>query len=326
MAKVIGAFLAFGLLFTSCFAQTAVLKVLPWNGRRAAVSLTFDDARPIHLDVAVPELNKRHLRGTFFVPVSKLTRLDDWRKVLLQGQEIGNHSLSHEHASALTVEGEETQVEDAKAFLDSNFNTNITIFAYPYMETSPGLVSWVKKYDFAARGWPGNGDLLYVKPDVEPDWYNLPGQPIFTKYDVSVYKGWVDKAISLAAWTTFQFHGIGDPSTGWEPIPTHTFLYILDYLKSQEPSGLWVAPFGEVAAYLRAQKILEKAQSEVIGDREKFTWEAPSPFPRGVVLKVVINDARHLRLFQHGRELHPSNHGVYSVSFDSRELILRGIA
>ncbi|HEV2728742.1 MAG TPA: hypothetical protein VGV15_01815, partial [Terriglobales bacterium] len=90
--------------------------------------------------------------------------------------------------------------------------------------------------------------------------------------------------------------------------------------------GLWVAPFGEVAAYLRAQKILERAQSEVIGDREKFTWEAPSPFPPGVVLKVVINDARHLRLFQHGRELHPSNHGVYSVSFDSRELTVRGIA
>src|SRR5207249_12279244 len=125
MPKLIHASLVCGLFFSHCFAQTETLQVLPWNGHSAAVSLTFDDARPIHLDVAVPELNKRHLRGTFFVPVSKLTRLDDWRKVLLQGQEIGNHSLSHEHASALTVEGEETQVEDAKAFLDSNFNTNI---------------------------------------------------------------------------------------------------------------------------------------------------------------------------------------------------------
>jgi len=53
------------------------------------VSLTFDDARPVHLDVAVPELNKRHLRATFFVTVSKLTRLDDWRNAQAQGHEIG---------------------------------------------------------------------------------------------------------------------------------------------------------------------------------------------------------------------------------------------
>jgi hypothetical protein len=70
-----------------CFAQTPALKVLPWNGYRAAVSLTFDDAETIQLNRVIPDLNKRHLRGTFSLTVSKLTRLDEWRKA-------ERHSLS----------------------------------------------------------------------------------------------------------------------------------------------------------------------------------------------------------------------------------------
>src|SRR5207249_8653617 len=117
---------------------------------------------------------------TFFVTVSKLTRLDDWRRAQAQGHEIGNHSVSHEHPAALTKEGEEIQVEDAKQFLDSNFHSDVITFAYPYMEISPGLLFWVKKYDFVARVWPEDPKLLYVRRDVERDWYNLACQPIFT--------------------------------------------------------------------------------------------------------------------------------------------------
>ena len=324
MRKLLYTVFACGSLFSGCAAQQATLKVLPWNDHSAAVSLTFDDARPVHLDVAIPELNKRHLRGSFFVIVSKLTRMDDWRMAASEGHEIGNHSVSHEHPAVLTQKSEETQVEDAKYFLDSNFHSQIITFAYPYMEISPGLLFWVKKYNFAARGWPENPELLYVSSEQEPDWYNLAAQPVFTKYDSSVYENWINKAISLHAWTTFQFHGIGDPSTGWEPIPQKTFLYVLDYVKRQEERGLWVAPFGEVAAYLRAQKILEAAQPEVSNGVERFTWELPNPFPSAVVLKVRVVGLRRMHLYQGGRELRASKQGVYSVSFDSRELVVRG--
>ncbi len=310
------------LLAGNCFAQTPAVKVLPWNGHRAAVSLTFDDADSVQLDRVIPELNKRHLRGTFFLTISKLTRLDEWRKAQSQGHEIGNHSVSHEHPAALTKVGEELQVEDAKRFLDSNFRYEISIFAYPYEENSPGLEYWVRRYNFAARGWRGSGDLAYVCPDVEPDWYNLPSQPTYTHYDITVYKGWIDKAVSMGAWTTLQMHGIDDPSTGWEPIPTTTFVFVLDYLKAQERQSLWVAPFGQVAAYFRAQRIVEQAEPHVVDGDKQFHWDLPQPFPRGVVLKARV--PRGSRIFQRGVELRPDRHGIYSVSFDARELVVRG--
>jgi peptidoglycan/xylan/chitin deacetylase (PgdA/CDA1 family) len=310
------------ILASCCCAQTPAFTVLPWNAHRAAISLTFDDARPVHLDLAVPELNKRHLHASFFVIVSKLTRLDDWRRVMSEGHEIGNHSVSHEHVAALTRESEETQVEDAKSFLDSNFHANVCTFAYPYTETSKGLAFWVKRYNFAARGWRGDGDLLYLTTAANPDWYNLPSQPSFTKYDFSIYRGWVDRAMASAAWTTLQIHGIGESASGFEPIPTLTFLQLLDYLKQQERAGLWVAPFGEVAAYLRAEKVLEAAPAKTSEEARKITWETPKPFPHGIVLKITLPQ-RRTRVYQAGHELRPDKKGIYSVSFDAQELVIK---
>jgi peptidoglycan/xylan/chitin deacetylase (PgdA/CDA1 family) len=312
------------LLAVCCAGQTGALTVLPWNNHRAAVSLTFDDADSVQLDRVVPELSKRHLCATFFLTISKLTRLDDWRKAQVQGQEIGNHSVSHEHPSTLTRVSEETQVEDAKRFLDSNFRSDISIFAYPYEETSPGLAFWVKRYDFAARGWRGSGDQLYVRPDAEPDWYSLPSQPTYTRYDSAVYQGWIDKAMSTGTWTTLQMHGIDDASTGWEPIPAATLVFVLDYLKAAEKRGLWVAPFGQVAAYFRAQRILQQAGLRRVDGGEKFTWSLPQPFARGVVIKARVPQGSRCRVFQRGRELYPDKRGIYSVSFDARELVVRG--
>jgi len=324
MAKLICTFAVCALFVAPVYAQTPAFKVLPWNGHQGAVSLTFDDARAVHLDVAIPELNKRHLHATFFLIVSKLTRLDEWRRAQSQGQEIGNHSVSHLHAADLTKETEETQVEDAKNFLDSNFKSNTIIFAYPYTEISPGLLFWVKRYDFAARGGRGDSDQLFIRSDVQPDWYNLPSQGSCSKCDITVYKGWIDHASSTNSWTILQIHGIGDPSTGFEPIPTNTFLNFLDYLKAEEAKGLWVAPFGEIAAYLRAQKTLEAVRPQISNHEERLTWSAPTPFPHGVVLKVTGNGAKHTRLYQGGHELHPNKVGVYSVSFDSGELVVKG--
>ena len=137
----------------------------------------------------------------------------------------------------------------------------------------------MKRYDFAARGGRGDSSQLYIKSDIQPDWYNLPSQPSYTRYDAATYKGWIDKAISLKAWTILQIHGIGDPSTGFEPIPSHTFAEFLDYVKAAEARGLWVAPFGEVAAYFRAQKILEAAQPHLASGGKEIYLAGPDSVP-----------------------------------------------
>ncbi|WP_321370777.1 polysaccharide deacetylase family protein [uncultured Draconibacterium sp.] len=68
------------------------------KGSKAAVVFTYDDGLDCHLDVAVPQLNKYGLRGTFFCTgnsPSLYNRTDEWRAITKQGHELGNHTLFH---------------------------------------------------------------------------------------------------------------------------------------------------------------------------------------------------------------------------------------
>jgi len=93
--------------FLVFFSAAAVLPaeipftVLPWNGYKAAVSLTYDDGDPIHLDLVIPEMKKRGMTGTFFLISDKIQRIEDWKKAAKSGMEIGNHSAGHRHLKEL---------------------------------------------------------------------------------------------------------------------------------------------------------------------------------------------------------------------------------
>jgi peptidoglycan/xylan/chitin deacetylase (PgdA/CDA1 family) len=64
----------------------------------ALVCLTYDDALPVHREIVAPELAKRGLRGTFYIPTARddlHEHPDDWRRVTAMGHELGNHSCFH---------------------------------------------------------------------------------------------------------------------------------------------------------------------------------------------------------------------------------------
>src|SRR5215831_19295588 len=66
------------------------------NGKRVAVSLSFDDARFSQVDTGLALLSEEHVKATFFVQANNIReRLDGWKKAVADRHEIGNHSLSH---------------------------------------------------------------------------------------------------------------------------------------------------------------------------------------------------------------------------------------
>jgi peptidoglycan/xylan/chitin deacetylase (PgdA/CDA1 family) len=297
-------------------AKDVPFEVLPWNGYKAALSLTYDDGDPIHLDVAIPEMNKRGLHGTFYLITGKLSRIDDWKKAVAAGQEIGNHTVTHRHTSELTPADEKNEVVDAKQKLQSLFNVPVLTLAYPYVEISPGLRKWVEAENFAARGGGGNG---YLTPDMDPDWFNIPSQVTMTSYAYETYKNWVDQDLSSGAWTVLMIHAI-EGSNWYQPITKETYLKLLDYLV-QNKKDLWVAPFGEVAAYWRAQKVMEKAEPQKAGVTTTLKWDIPANFPKGVKVKLAIQ-GEGLKVSQNGQALEPLSPGIFAVSFDAKELTL----
>src|SRR5687768_1862238 len=66
------------------------------GGRRAALSITFDDSEPTQVDVGVPMLNDYGIRGSFYVSFRHLhKRVEAWKRASAGGHEIGNHTATH---------------------------------------------------------------------------------------------------------------------------------------------------------------------------------------------------------------------------------------
>lgn len=82
-----------------CAALAATAAPFTWpGGAQAAVSLGYDDALDSQLDHVIPQLNKRGLRGSFYIPINGPTlpgRLNEWKAAAAAGHELGNHSLFH---------------------------------------------------------------------------------------------------------------------------------------------------------------------------------------------------------------------------------------
>ena len=72
-------------------------KAIQWpDGNTVAISLTWDDARDSQVLVGTPILDKYEVKATFYVVPSSVEReLESWKSAVLNGHEIGNHTLLH---------------------------------------------------------------------------------------------------------------------------------------------------------------------------------------------------------------------------------------
>lgn len=112
-----------------------------------AVVLTFDDGAEDAFSIALPELRKRGMRGTFFI-VTGLVGDDEahrhieggvryliWSEVLQlarAGMEIGSHTVDHERLSNLPRERVREELVQSKRALEEHLGAPVDFFAYPF--------------------------------------------------------------------------------------------------------------------------------------------------------------------------------------------------
>lgn len=261
-----------------------------WPGQtRAAVSLTYDDGLDGQLKYAVPALDSRNLKGTFFLSsfqgvdhIWSLPNLTDpllprhqaWAAVEASGHELGAHTIYHpcDNNNAgfrpadydLTRMAEE--LDESTARLARLGATAPLTFAYPCGGDVVGIsggesyAALVMDRYLAARVSAmgvtdaGSADLHQVAQkfgDTEGA----------TAAELIAY---VDEAISGGDWAVFTFHGIGPTAEcdinqfdldacalNYLTTANAEHEALLDYLL-QKQEEVWTAPFGEVAAHLAA--------------------------------------------------------------------------
>jgi peptidoglycan/xylan/chitin deacetylase (PgdA/CDA1 family) len=79
-------------------AEASAQQDQTWNGKKAAVVITYDDAIDEHLNNAIPLLDSLGLKATFYITgfsTSMQKRLNEWKSIATNGHELGNHTLYH---------------------------------------------------------------------------------------------------------------------------------------------------------------------------------------------------------------------------------------
>jgi peptidoglycan/xylan/chitin deacetylase (PgdA/CDA1 family) len=122
-----------------------------WPDRRqAALSLSFDDARPSQLRCGLPLLERLGVPATFFVlPNAVEGTVTEWRDAVAGGHEIGNHTMTHpcsrrfawsrgNAVEQMSVADYRSEVCEANRRLLDLLGIEPTVFAYPCGDTFVG--------------------------------------------------------------------------------------------------------------------------------------------------------------------------------------------
>ncbi len=238
-------------------------KAFAWpGGHRAALSLSFDDARPSQLE-ALKVFDESGSRVTFFLTSSNIgEHAAAWRQVAQAGHEIANHTVSHpcsgnfewSRDNALedfTLDRMRGELTDANAAIERATGVRPATFAYPCGQTFVGrgehvasYVPVVGKLFLAGRGWQGESAN-------DPQVVDL-AQVIgcsMDNQDWSAVQPLVDAAIANGQWLVLGGHDIGS-TPGPQVTRIETIRALLKYATAPD-RGVWVDTFEHVAAHIK---------------------------------------------------------------------------
>ncbi len=260
------------LLILSIFLSAEVLlgqqteTTFAWpEGKQIAISLSFDDARASQVDAGTALLDQYGVKGTFYVvPNSVKQRLEGWKKAVASGHEIGNHSFNHpctgnfpwsrqKAIENYTLKQMRNELILANKDIKELLGVEAEVFAYPCGQTYVGrgentksYVPVVSKLFLSGRGWLDEGPNAPQFCDLA----QLTGMEMDGK-DFEQILPLIENAKKSGAWLVLAGHEMG--TSGNQTTRLSMLKKLIEY--AQNPAnGIWIAPVGTVAKYIKGQK------------------------------------------------------------------------
>jgi hypothetical protein len=227
-----------------------------YDGRKAALSLRFDDAHPSHLSTVIPILRECGFRGTFMVCPGQREpnrrqgsdfeeHRAEWEAVAQRGdQELANHSAHHR--GAVGDEDMEREIGGASEAIWQLCPGKSKLLALNLgggttWETTRPLRYYLDKYHLfdASSGSLGMDDVYGDR--------------------LGAFREHLERHIERGLWCRIHYHSVGDKLSTSEA----NFRAALD-LAQQHSSDLWIAGMADIHKY---QTERQAAKLTVGGDR-----------------------------------------------------------
>ncbi len=228
----------------------------PWPaGQKAAIALTYDDALPSQLDIAIPQLEAAGFKGTFFLIGREIKgKLTRWQAVAAKGHELGNHTVLHACPKAMfemppqymsensSVPVLLTEIQTMNNLLQAIDGRSDHAYATPCGQTLMGGQDYMPALRTA-------GLTRYVRAAGEPAG---PGQAIDPFNVPSHFFGVGDSGAKMIAYVesirqrggvaVIGFHGVGGD---YLEVTAEAHQELLTYLKAHQ-GEIWVGSFTQV--------------------------------------------------------------------------------
>lgn len=253
--------LSFLLISSGVFAQPGK----PWQGKKAAVVITYDDAINEHLDNALPLLDSLGLRATFYITAFSPAvqgRLAEWKNLVQKGHELGNHTLYHPCVGGAgrewvsrdydlknyTVKRMEDEIRMTNVFLQSLDGKTNRSFAFTCGDMKIADSSFIKGLtnDFVAA----RAVRKQMHPINEVDLYNVDCYMVNGETSAQMIE-WVNQAVKTNSLLVVLFHGVGGGNGLNVALKEHR--EFLSYLAKNE-KDIWVAPLVDVSLFIKEQQ------------------------------------------------------------------------
>ena len=236
------------------------------EGKKAAISLSFDDARYSQVDFGIPLLDKYNVKATFFVNTGRLKKsLESWQKAAANGHEIANHTATHpcsgnfpwarhKALEEYTLEKIAQDIDDASDTIEHLIGERPVTFAYPCGQMFIGRGAGQESYAplIATRFIAGRGGMDEAPNDpLYCDMSRLYGMQS-DGYDFSYIKSLIDKTVEMGGWLVLVGHDIlpeGKELTTYTSMLEELCAYVND-----TANGIWIAPVKDIANYINVQR------------------------------------------------------------------------
>lgn len=253
------------LILFLCLFSSFAFAGKDWNGKKAAVSLTYDDGLGVHIDNAMRELDKYGFKGTFYVTVSTdpfKNRIEEWRAMAANGHELGNHTMHHpcdgsspgrewvaeaNDLSKWSVDRMVNNIAMTNVLLEAVDGKKQRTFAYTCGDMKAGGESFVERIK---PMFPGARGVQNGYPKIkEVDIYNIPSFMIMND-SAEQLTARVDEAIAKGALVVFLFHGVGGEHGLDVSKEAHDAL--IAYLDKRK-KDVWVAPMIDIVEHIESK-------------------------------------------------------------------------
>ena len=280
------------------FSQKKTQK-FPWpEGKRMALSLSFDDARVTNIRQGTDLFDKYGVKVTFYVvPPSMKRDLELWQKAARNGHEMANHSLFHpcsgnftwareKALETYTMEQMRAELEQTNQQIKELLGVTPTSYAYPCGHTTIGrganaqsFIPLIADMFVTGRGWL---DEAPVDPTY-CDMALLTGVEMDGK-DFEQILPMIKQTEKDGQWLVLAGHETD--VSGNQTSRVEMLEKLIQY--AQDPkNGIWIAPVGTIGQYVKEKRDLGLINTpQTIYPKAGKEVQLPAKYGKGVGPKI----------------------------------------